>query len=275
MKPFVLGLAGLSGAAVAWLGAFGAGVPGSVAGAPSASPGPGTTVPAVGSAAAVVSTGATPQAPSGLSGHEIARAERFLENRAACLGCHRIAGRGGQIGPSLAGLAERADAEYVRSIIRNPQSVVPGSIMPRQTMPEDEIARLAAYLLSPAVSGAEPEAPAATPQAPPALAEGDEENGAALYARHCAACHGTEGHGDGWNAANLPVAPTSHADPALMGARPDDSLYDAIHSGAYVLDGSPRMPPFGALLTDAQIRALVARIRTLCDCTEPTWANSR
>ena len=112
------------------------------------------------------------------------------------------------------------------------------------------------------------------PPSPGAPADGpaDPPDGAALYARHCAACHGTEGRGDGWNAPNLPVPPAVHADAEAMGARPDDTLFDGIAAGAWVLDGSARMAPFGDLLSPAEIRALVAHIRTLCDCAEPAWA---
>lgn len=202
---------------------------------------------------------------------EVTRTERFLENRAACLGCHVIRGRGGQIGPSLDGLSDRAALEYVESVIRDPAATIPGTLMPRQRMPEREVARLAAYLLS-RPSRVPDSTPALTPQAPPAVADSEREDGAPLYARHCAACHGTEGRGDGWNAPTLPVAPTAHADAALMSQRTDDSLYDAIFAGAFVLDGSSRMPPYGDALTPAQIQSLVRHVRTLCSCTQPAWA---
>lgn len=68
------------------------------------------------------------------------------------------------------------------------------------------------------------------------------------------------------------MAPTAHADAALMSLRTDDSLYDAIFAGAYVLDGSTRMPPYGDALSPDQIRAVVRHIRTLCSCTQPDWA---
>ncbi len=57
-----------------------------------------------------------------------------------------------------------------------------------------------------------------------------------------------------------------------MARRSDDTLYDAIAAGGYVLDRSARMPGFGNLLSNTQIRALVTHIRTLCTCTQPTWA---
>jgi mono/diheme cytochrome c family protein len=203
---------------------------------------------------------------------DIERTERMLERRVACLGCHVIGGRGGRIGPALDGISTRADLNYVASVIRDPQGALPGTTMPRQAIPQHDVARLASYLmLQTAAVGDD----GVRPQAPPPLDPGDRLDGSALYARHCAACHGTGGGGDGWNAATLPVTPTAHADAALMGRRPDDTLYDAIYVGGYVLDKSARMPAFGDLLEPEQIRALVAYIRELCDCTQPAWASGQ
>lgn len=107
------------------------------------------------------------------------------------------------------------------------------------------------------------------PSAPGASAAPD---GALLYERHCAACHGDQGRGDGWNAARLDRGPVALADGDLMARRPDDTLFDAIHGGGYVLDRSRRMPAFGESLTAEEIRALVARIRELCGCEGPPWS---
>jgi mono/diheme cytochrome c family protein len=205
----------------------------------------------------------------GVTAFQAGRVERALENRLACRGCHRIAGRGGLIGPVLDGMADRAEPEYVASMIRNPATTVPGTLMPRQPMPEREVRRLAAYLMS-----LPPVQATGTAQAAVALPPGAELDGAALYARHCAACHGDGGRGDGWNVPNLGVVPAVHADPEAMGARPDDTLYDGIAAGGFVLDRSPLMPAFGELLTPEQIRALVAHIRTLCACEQPAWAGA-
>lgn len=199
------------------------------------------------------------------------RIERGLDERFDCRGCHQISGRGGLIGPSLDGIRERADYDYVLRMIRDPTATLPGTIMPHQRMPDREARRLARYLMS--LPLRQPiEGPR---EAPPALMPGEEVDGAALYARHCVACHGSQGRGDGWNARTLPVMPTVHADAELMAKRPDDTLYDAIAAGAFVLDGSPMMPAFGDLLSEAQIRALVGHIRKLCDCQQPSWAGER
>lgn len=211
-----------------------------------------------------------------LSPFEAERTRHLLEDRLACLGCHRVDGRGGRIGPSLGGMAERLAPSFVLETILDPQRAAPGSPMPHQPLPAREATRLARWLLDrPATGSAPPRLSLADPSHPAggsAEAAADTLSGAGLYARHCAACHGQSGGGDGWNAPDLPVPPAAHADAARMGARPDDVLYDGIHAGARVLDGSPRMPAFGALLSPAEIRALVAYIRELCACEAPAWS---
>ena len=209
-----------------------------------------------------------------LTDFEAARTERALEGRFSCRGCHRIGGRGGELGPSLDGIAGRRKPSYVLEMILDPGRAAPGAPMPHQPLPAREADRVARYLLA-----LPPEGP---PTAPRSLTAADHparllpttpsSEGESLYARHCAACHGVRGAGDGWNAPNLPVPPTAHADAGLMSRRPDDTLYDGIFSGAWVLDGSPRMPAFGGLLTPREIRALVGYIRTLCSCQGPAWS---
>jgi len=213
--------------------------------------------------------------PTPLTRFQTRRTERLLEDRLACLGCHRIAGRGGRIGPSLEGLSERLQPDFVLEAILDPGRALPGSPMPRQPLAERDARRLARYLLELPGSG-EPERQAslADPAHPawPMRSDDRAPAGSALYARYCSACHGSQGHGDGWNAPYLPVPPTAHADSALMSRRPDDALFDAVYGGAWVLDGSPRMPPFGALLSAPDIRSLVATIRDLCGCSGPAWS---
>jgi mono/diheme cytochrome c family protein len=97
-------------------------------------------------------------------------------------------------------------------------------------------------------------------------------SGATLYESHCAACHGQDGGGDGFNARYLRTEPAIHADSATMSQRPDDTLYDGIHAGARILAGSAEMPAFGASLSPDEIRALVRHIRVLCRCAGPSWS---
>ena len=213
--------------------------------------------------------------PDLLTPFQMRRTERLVEDRLACLGCHTLDGEGGRIGPSLDGIAHRLHPAYVLAMVTDPEGTVPGSGMPRQHLEARDARRVASFLLQLEGTGARSEyrslADSTHPAALVALSEA-AAGGEALYLRHCAACHGVNGRVDGFNTANLPVLPSVHSSAEVMVLRPDDSLFDGIHAGAYVLDGSPRMPPFGEMFSADQIRSLVGHIRALCSCEGPAWS---
>ncbi len=64
----------------------------------------------------------------------VERGRALLSNRqdSGCVLCHVVPGLGGggDIGPSLLGLAERADAEQIRQRIADPRLLNPGTVMP-------------------------------------------------------------------------------------------------------------------------------------------------
>ncbi|MCC7194970.1 MAG: cytochrome c [Gemmatimonadaceae bacterium] len=198
-----------------------------------------------------------------------AKARSLLQSQLPCLGCHEMDGDGGRSAPSLTTVGERRSAGYIAAIIADPQRRLPGVAMPRHEMP-GSTRELIARFLSLNARGAEVPAVAS-----PGQAEGARPDGAALYAKWCASCHGETGRGDGPDARYLPVAPAHHADAAAMAARPDDSLYDVIYAGGLPWGRSARMPAFGATLSAGEIRALVARIRGLCACEGPAWSRAR
>ena len=224
-----------------------------------------------------------PWEPLALSPFSMQKAETLLEDRWSCLGCHQLGEEGGRIGPRLDGIAQRLRPEYIRHLIEDPAHLTPGTIMPASLEQPDRMDLIASYLLlrdapwtgserladMPALRGLDD--PAASPAAASPAAP-DPNPGAALYEAQCAACHGVRGEGDGFNAPFMPVVPTVHADSAAMSLRTDDTLYDGIHAGGWILGKSHRMPAFGASLDDAQKRALVAHIRTLCRCQGPAWS---
>ena len=84
---------------------------------------------------------------------------------------------------------------------------------------------------------------------------------ARLYLGLCATCHGADGRGS-WRATLFLIRPGDLADATRMSGHTDQYLVDIItHGGAPV--GRPGMPAFGASLSDADLRALVAYVRSL------------
>lgn len=220
------------------------------------------------------------------------RAESYLRDRLSCLGCHSWKGEGGRVAPPLDGLSDRLAPAAIAAAVHDPAGARSGSVMPASPFrPEilDEVVNLlvadeAAWRPVEAVevpwvqrrgileawSGSEAVAGAGEGS------EGEEVDRTSppdLYRQRCAACHGVDGDGGGFNAPWLPVTATAHSDPVAMSLRPDDTLYDGIAAGGWVLDKSHRMPAFGEALDRRTIRGLVAYIRELCDCRGPSWAS--
>jgi ubiquinol-cytochrome c reductase cytochrome b subunit len=66
-----------------------------------------------------------------------------------CAGCHRIHGNGGAIGPDLSYEGDaRPDREWHVKHFHDPQSVSPGSIMPKFPLTDAELQDLTSYMLS-------------------------------------------------------------------------------------------------------------------------------
>ena len=95
-----------------------------------------------------------------------------------------------------------------------------------------------------------------TPKPPPG-AERPER----LYLAFCSSCHGNDGRGS-WRAALFLVRPGNLADRARAASLSDTYVFDLVkHGGAPI--GRPGMPAFGTMLSDEDIRLLVAYIRRL------------
>jgi mono/diheme cytochrome c family protein len=216
--------------------------------------------------AASLGTGASggQSKPPALSAFAKRKAKLLLAEKLSCLGCHRFGETGGRIGPDLAHVRERLQPDYVHSIIRNPRETNPHTIMPQVPLPENTIKLIANFLLQHSEKPIESKYLSLTDNA---LVSGTNN-----YAKYCAGCHGEDGHGKGFNAAFLPRKPTAHANAAETSLRPDDTLYDAIHSGGYIVNKSQLMPPWGQSLSAREIQELVRHIRTLCQCLGPAWS---
>lgn len=87
--------------------------------------------------------------------------------------------------------------------------------------------------------------------------------GRALFATHCATCHGEGGRGDGASAAGFATRPADLADGRLMNGLPDEFLVSVITHGGPAQGLAPTMPPFDRTLSAEQIAQVVAFVRTL------------
>jgi ubiquinol-cytochrome c reductase cytochrome b subunit len=73
---------------------------------------------------------------------------KALYQQLGCGGCHRVHGVGGAVGPDLSYVGDTRDRDWLMRHFRDPQSVVPGSIMPKTNAPEADLEALTAYILS-------------------------------------------------------------------------------------------------------------------------------
>ncbi|MCG3116381.1 MAG: cytochrome b N-terminal domain-containing protein [Candidatus Manganitrophus sp. SA1] len=73
---------------------------------------------------------------------------RAIYAKLACAGCHRIHGQGAQVGPDLSFVGDARDRDWLIAHFKDPQSLVPGSIMPPTRLPEPELEDLTQYMLS-------------------------------------------------------------------------------------------------------------------------------
>ncbi|MEK7729789.1 MAG: cytochrome c [candidate division KSB1 bacterium] len=208
--------------------------------------------------------------PQPLSAFSKNKTRALLADKLACLGCHQLGEHGGRIGPSFNQLRARLQSEFVYRMIAEPQHAAPQAIMPKIPMPEKTRELLANFLMQHESAPAAPAYLSLIDHAPASLHNDDPTR--ALYLKHCAACHGREGEGKGYNAGFLPKAPIAHNDSAYLSSRPDDTLYDGIHAGGYILNKSPMMPAWGETLSHEQIQSLVRHLRKLCRCEGPSWA---
>ncbi len=99
--------------------------------------------------------------------------------------------------------------------------------------------------------------PPATDTGTVAATAGDPTEGATIYAQKCSPCHGAQGKGDGPLSKGLTTKPRNHTDGAYMKTRTDEDLLQVIR------DGKPPMPPWGKVLSEQQMRSVLAYVRTL------------
>ncbi len=220
----------------------------------------GTTTVTVRAAGGATGASATPLDPKVAAGAHI-----FVQF--ACSQCHGEQGRG-DVSPSvpaLTNVAKTLQPVELRSIIDHglgesknptkPYMPVWGEVISK-TQVTDLIAFLRAGL---------PKVPTAEPPAIP-QGQGAAVEGSVLYVRYgCINCHGPNGLGGVPN----PLSPDKTI-PPLSGPGfrhdfpTDKAIYDVIRSGS-VIGRAPivSMPHWGGIIPDAQLRALIAYLKTL------------
>lgn len=74
--------------------------------------------------------------------------KQLYEVKYQCQSCHTIGATGGYVGPNLNNAGNWLTPGWIEAWLRNPQSLVPGTIEPRHAFTDEEIQALTAYLLT-------------------------------------------------------------------------------------------------------------------------------
>ena len=97
----------------------------------------------------------------------------------------------------------------------------------------------------------------------------DGPDGARLYARACAACHGADGRGAAPARTGLAVPLPDFTDCGYQTREPDADWIAIAHGGGPVRAFDRRMPAFGDALSEAQLAAVVRHVRSFCRDARP------
>ncbi len=89
------------------------------------------------------------------------------------------------------------------------------------------------------------------------------ETGAELYKTYCSTCHGESGKGDGAAAAALDPKPADFSTAKFWEGKDDAHMTKVIKEGGAAVGKSPLMAPWGSVLKDDQVKAVVDHIKSL------------
>jgi mono/diheme cytochrome c family protein len=185
--------------------------------------------------------------PSDIPGAPKLAKGRALFEELGCIGCHKLHGSGGIIGPELEDVGARRSPEWLSQHFRNPGKLTPGSAMPPIKVNEEEIDALTMYMLS--LTGERLSAYFVSAKTLP----GPEAGRALFEEKGCIGCHSLGGKG-------------GTIGPALdeVAKRRDTSWIVAHFRNPQAVTPGSVMPQFD--FTDGQIRALT---EFLLSKTEP------
>ena len=74
--------------------------------------------------------------------------KQLYEVKYQCNACHTIGSTGGYVGPNLSNTGNWLNAAWIEEWLKDPQSLVPGTIEPRRTFTDQEVQALTAYILT-------------------------------------------------------------------------------------------------------------------------------
>lgn len=86
------------------------------------------------------------------------------------------------------------------------------------------------------------------------------------YDTYCVQCHGINRNGRGINSRDMSVQPRDHSDAKGMGGIPDEEIFRVIKEGGLAVNKSVLMPAWGNVMSDDEIKELVAYLRQVCNC---------
>lgn len=97
--------------------------------------------------------------------------------------------------------------------------------------------------------------------APREAATGPADPISAKFSSLCSSCHGVQGMADGAAAAAMNPKPRNFHDKAWQAKVTDEHIATVIKDGGAAAGLSATMPPWGAVLSDDDVKGLVAKIR--------------
>jgi len=176
--------------------------------------------------------------------------------RQHCSVCHGEDGKGGVGVPlSLSSFIDSVSDEYLRITIRVGR---PGRIMPSfPKLSEAQVNAIVEHMRGWS------EGPAVTHNTEPVT--GDAKNGEALFARHCAQCHGEDGKGGTGTGVTfsrkreLPIIAPALNNPGFLAAATDTMIKDTL---IYGREGTPMTSSLVAGLSEDDVDDVVSYIRS-------------
>ncbi len=97
----------------------------------------------------------------------------------------------------------------------------------------------------------------------------DDTDGADLYEKACAACHGTDGRGRDTSAVGFEIPLPDFTDCAFASREPDADWFAVVHEGGPIRAFDRMMPAFGDALEADHVEAILSHVRSFC--TNHAW----